>query len=239
MHVNEPGNLDALGVEGLAAWKELVTCTVESAAANVGGNPYLLSAPSERTTEITGPTWNAFPARVGHCLGRQPACQVLDWRNASGDEGRRRLQEEYLEWRTVRDRDGRVRRVELTTELPDYWRVLAAYRPKEALRLVAEFARLESVPGEDVYGFGSPLAAKVTPEERNAGFVRTMLAVDDQNPLNDGRAGICCMVHKSNDLTSLVELAAAATGPASALLGPSGADPGTTHTTGQTPRIAG
>jgi hypothetical protein len=33
----------------------------------------------------------------------------------------RRLQEEYVEWRFMRD-DMRIRRVELTTELSDYWR---------------------------------------------------------------------------------------------------------------------
>jgi hypothetical protein len=45
----------------------------------------------------------------------------LDW-TPSGEEGRiRRLQEEYVEWRVVRDDVG-IRRVELTTELSDYWR---------------------------------------------------------------------------------------------------------------------
>jgi hypothetical protein len=45
----------------------------------------------------------------------------LDW-TPSGEEGRiRRLQEEYVEWRVVRDDVG-IRRVKLTTELSDYSR---------------------------------------------------------------------------------------------------------------------
>ncbi len=59
------------------------------------------------------------------CLGRAAAPAVLD--------EERGLQEEYLEWRVVRGEDDTLVRVELTTELRDFWRVLAAHDPDRAL----------------------------------------------------------------------------------------------------------
>jgi hypothetical protein len=50
----------------------------------------------------------------------------LDWTPSGGEGGIRRLQEEYVEWRVVPNDVG-IRQVELTTELSDYWRVLAAF----------------------------------------------------------------------------------------------------------------
>lgn len=145
-------------------------------------------------------------------MTRHPALALLDW-TPSGGEGRiRRLQEEYVEWRVVRDDVG-IRRVELTTELSDYWRVLAAFDPQRTLDLVASFAWQPSVDPQFVYRDCDPFSPSTTPEEREAAFAAAMLSDDDPSPYNDGRDAITCMAQRSNTLPALVRLAAAATNP--------------------------
>jgi hypothetical protein len=193
--MDEPGGLRDLDDSGRAAWAEAVEACMPA-----GRHPFLLGAADRRTPEVTGPDWTGLPTRVVACLTRERALGLLD--------AERRLQEEYLEWRTVRDRGGAIRRVELTTELRDYWRVLASHAPDRTVDLVGELTGRAFGP-RDVYGIRAPAA--LDPAERGRAFAATMIA--KRNPLNDGRRGICFMSHHSNDLGSLVTLAAAAATP--------------------------
>jgi hypothetical protein len=114
-----------LGPAGQAAWAAAVERCLPRR------HPYLLRAPDRRTPYVVGPDWTALPVRVTGCLGRERALPRLD--------AERRLQEEYAEWRTLRDAGGKVVRVELTTELRDYWRVLVEHEPERAADLAGEF----------------------------------------------------------------------------------------------------
>src|SRR5687768_1064983 len=105
--MDEPGGLRDLDDSGRAAWAEAVAGCMPAAR-----HPFLLPAADGRTPEVTAPDWTGLPTRVVACLTRERALGLLD--------AERRLQEEYLEWRTVRGRGGAIRRVELTTELRDY-----------------------------------------------------------------------------------------------------------------------
>ncbi len=194
--MNEPGRLHDLDDEGKAAWREAVA-TCLRAAIPEEGNPYLLAAPSTRTPYSTGPDWNGLPARVVSCLTRARALALLD--------SERGLQEEYLEWRILRKQGGAIRRVELTTELRDYWRVLAAHEPARTVELVGELTG-RSVRANEVYGIGDPAALDANGREQ--AFAAAV--IDRPNPLNAGRSGICFMSNRSNDLGSLVTIAAAA-----------------------------
>jgi hypothetical protein len=196
--VEEPGGLRDLGTAGRAAWGSAIRSRFDSVQRAPGEHPFLLVEPDEGTPERTGCGWTGLPSRVVSCLGRRRALNVLD--------GEPRLQEEYLEWRSIRDEDGLLRRVELTTELRDYWRVLAAREPERTLELVGELTgrRVES---EEVYGGPVPAA----PESREEAFVATMIRAS--NPLNDGRAGILFMRHRDNSLRALFKIAAAAASP--------------------------
>jgi hypothetical protein len=196
--MDEPGGLRELGAAGRAAWDEAAGRCVRSAVR--AGHPYLLRAPDRRTPLVAGPDWTGLPVRVAGCLGRARALAVLD--------EERPLQEEYLEWRTVRAPGGAIRRVELTTELRDYWRVLAAHEPARTVELVGELTG-RAVAARDVYGMGAP--ADHGSAAREQAFARTMIA--RRNRLNDGRDGICFMTHRSNDLAALAQLAAAAAMP--------------------------
>ena len=163
-----------LGPAGTAAWRAAVARCLPS------GHPYLLPAPDRRTPLTVGPDWTGLPVRVVRCLGRERALARLD--------GERGLQEEYVEWRTVRGPDGAIRRVELTTELPDYWRVLAEHEPERAVDIVGELTGCAVAP-------------------------RSLLR---PGRFNDGRDGICFMTHRNNDLRALAQLVAAAALPCTA-----------------------
>jgi hypothetical protein len=196
--MDEPGGLRDLGRDGRAAWGAAIASCVKAVMPEK--HPCLLPAADSRTPNVTGPDWVGLPARVVACLGRGRALELLD--------RHRRLQEEYLEWRTVRAPGGAITRVEFTTELRDYWRVLAACEPERTIELVGELTGTAVGPRQ-VYGIADPRAAE--PSEREAGFARKMIEAPSR--LNDGRAGICFMSHRDNDLAALVKIAAKSATP--------------------------
>jgi hypothetical protein len=197
--VEAPGGLRELDDAGRTAWEAKVASSVGAIMSAVG-SPFLLPATDQRTRCVTGPDWTGLPVRVVGCLTRARALRLLD--------RDRRLQEEYLEWRTVRAPGGAISRVELTTELNDYWRVLAAHEPPRLLDLVGELTGRVTRPRQ-VYGVRDPEALE--PGKREQAFVRT--TIGRANPLNDGRAGICFMTQQSNNLGALVAIVAAAATP--------------------------
>lgn len=192
------------------AWEERIGTCVERMSKKVPRSPFLVHPADGRAPEVTMVDWTGFPLRVGGCLRRADALALLDWRGASGCEGRRRLQEEYVEWRVVRDGDGGLCRVEMTTELSDWWRVLAAHAPAEALRVAAEFADEEALASEALFGAVDPFAREVSPQQREEAFAAQML--EPPGPYNSERA-LCCMVNPSNSLGAIVALVSAAAFP--------------------------
>ena len=197
--MHPPGGLRDLGETGMADWAAVVAGCVR-ASVPADGHPCLLQAAGDRTPHVTGPDWTGLPTRVVGCLTRARALPLLD--------AERALQEEYIEWRTVRDRAGTIRRVELTTELAEYWRVLAAHEPARTVELVGELTG-RAVGPQDVYGTLAP--ASLDRGEREQAFAATMIA--RPNRLNDGRDGICFMASRSNGLSALVGIVAAAATP--------------------------
>jgi hypothetical protein len=171
----------------------------------VGNSDFIRVAPDETTPEVSVTDWCGFPARVARCVTRGRAGALLDW-PGDADAPPRALQEEYVEWRVVRASDGAIRRVELTSELGDYWSIFAGHEPQRALQTIAQFASENRVVAEQVYGDVDPRTA--APDELAAAFRRTMLAGPSQ--YNDGRRAITCVVHRSNTAVALLELAVAA-----------------------------
>jgi hypothetical protein len=206
----EPGGLDQFGADAREAWDEAVAESFPAALSD-----HLLERPSEETPDTAAVDWPAKPIRVFACLPDADADRLLDWRSAAGDLGRLALQEEYLEWRVVREDSGRIRRVEMTTEFPEYWEVLAAWQPQDALALVAELAGVDSVPSEAVYGDHDPLSAQSTPNARLKAFRDHMTGRRGipPSPYNNGRDAICFMIQGANTLPALIHLVAAAASP--------------------------
>jgi len=208
----EPGNLSDLRETALKEWSELIKAYIPR-----NGSNQLLAEPDGRTPDGVAVEWGAYPVRIRNCLQSLPkSYRLLDWSTPEGDLGRARLQEEYFEWRVVRDATGKIRRVEMTSEFPEYWKILAAHHPVETLRLVARFAGEPSVPPKVVYGNVDPFHPDVTPKERKAGFVETMLPSGGNapwSPYNNGQKAICFMAYGANTLSALISLVAAAAFP--------------------------
>lgn len=207
-----PGGLEELGAAGRDAWAERVETRTAEMIQRFEIDPpnrFVLAAPDDRTLHRTAVDWPGLPLRPVECLTRERALELLD--RSMPRLGIRPLQEEYIEWRVVGDDDG-IRRVELTTEMGDYWQILAAFDPQRTLELVASFARAHVDPAE-VYRGCDPYSPSTTPEERGAAFAAAMLSATDASPYNDGRAAITCMGQRSNTLGALLALILVATNP--------------------------
>jgi hypothetical protein len=178
---------------------------VEDALGHTGNSQ--LRSRDAATTHLAMCDWAGLPARVTSCLGRPNALDLLDWEGEDFAYTGRALQDEYFEWRVVRGPGGLLQRVEFTTELPDYWRVLAAYEPSRLLRLVADFAGEASLIPSAAYGSFDPFASDVTPDDREWAFALTMLPPAGRSPYNSGSKALCCMAQRTNSLEAIVRLA--------------------------------
>ncbi len=209
-----PGGVDELDEAGRAQWAERVQRRVGAAVNALGldaPSRFIVTSPDDRTPHRTLVDWPGLPLRPINCLGRHQALSLLDW-TPPGEGRQQSLQDEYLEWRVVSD-GARIERVELTTELADYWSLLAALDPATTLKVVGRFAREQQVDPEALYGDCDPFHPSTTPQEREAAFRKTMIDGDNQSPYNDGRAAITCMTQSTNTLGALVQLALAAAYP--------------------------
>jgi hypothetical protein len=206
--LREPGGLHDLGADGAATWDQRIRLALSEIVETQGESDFVLPTLDTGISAVTLSDWTGFPVRVASCLTRERALRLLDVRADSIGSCGRVLQEEYLEWRVVTLQDGRIQRVELTTELPDYWCVLAAHEPKLLLAIVSEFAREPADP-QEIFGGRNPYGAKITPEEREEAFAATMLGPAGTSRYNNGYSAICCMVQPSNVLRGLLRLAVA------------------------------
>ena len=217
----EPGDLSDLQGPGQQEWDRYVADGLRDAIQG-SGTQHLLAAPDASIApDITVVDWDAYPVRVELCLGdEEKAYRLLDWSTATGDRGRVLGHEEYLEWRTIRNAAGKIVRVEMTTEVRDYWEILAKHHPMRALNLIARFAGEPSVRPRDVYGSVDPFGAGVTPAQRGAGFRSMMFPrrgpgglLPPLSPYNNGQKAICFMGASVNTLAAAIALAAAAAHP--------------------------
>lgn len=209
-----PGGLVELG-ERVSTWD----AKVGEVAGRLNLSPALSAADRDNAKELRVPDWPAVPARIRACLGRARADRLLDARNASGDTGRSLFQEEYAEWRVVRDADGPVR-FELTTELADYWELLARYDPARLVELVGDFADDSSVTPIEVFGGHDPFADTSTKDDRAEAFSRAFVgrnlegkSIGRPREFNNGERAITCLSRDDNTLGALINLVAASAKP--------------------------
>jgi hypothetical protein len=137
---NAPANLDDFDSipNQTEAWHETISFFFD---ANISAIQQILKA-SNGTPQFYNPavtetaadmqtldiTWNAFPRIVQVKHHNNP-----DRYFPAADElagGIMRVHDEYCEWHTERDRDGKVIRVTFTCEGPEYWQALADGYPK-------------------------------------------------------------------------------------------------------------
>jgi hypothetical protein len=222
-----PGAADDLDAERLAAWQQAVEQAYQDALSEF--QPQDGSPPAERAGQYVSPrpiqgreiplTWQPVPRQLVGCLGRRRARAICDADEVPGLDpkaakdtlaGGREWHNEYCEYKVIRrhdDKTGRLRpkRVEITTELREYWVFLARECPESLLSLAREVLENEKVTYDDLYG-QNPV--ELTPEKRQEAFVRVSAGSDvrdprvaPRGPCNRDRALFMC--HPINGLDDL------------------------------------
>lgn len=141
--------------------------------------------------------WIAFPRNVQLSFPSDEA----RWRAADAS---RDVQDEYLEWCVTRDAAGKIVRVAVTCEAPEYWRALYRDSPAKVLALYREHVNKDVKEGD--------LLDRNQPGNYNA-----------RNKWNTGTAdGAMHLVQRNNSLFAEIKLASDAT--VIRATGPGGAD---------------
>jgi hypothetical protein len=156
MAYSVPGKADDLGQPLVARWNDTIQATWESLA-DLRSRFMTLDF-----TELEQPVpaaikWFGDPAEPQFCIDEETARNLSDWEV----RGRHALHNEYCEYVVVhrRDRSGRLRpkRIQVTSELREYWSTVAVADP-DAVRQMAT-ATLGFEPSwEDLYGVRDPSA---------------------------------------------------------------------------------
>jgi hypothetical protein len=223
----QPGNLTDLTGAGAQEWDEKIQSMHQDAIADAQTKHFVVQNASMTQTPATV-DWDGVPVRAQTCLkSRSKAMRLSDWTTGIGDRGRAVCHEEYMEWRTVHDASGKITRVEITTEVQEYWIAMARHSPTKLLSLVARFAGEQSAPFQQVYGNVNPNGAGVTPAAREQGFRSMMLPPPNtrnppRSPYNNGQKAICFLYQNVNALEAAVVLAAFAGFPHAAAVGNTG-----------------
>lgn len=211
----EPGNLSDLEGLGKDEWDKYISDQMEEAIKDSKTNQFLPEADSRITSPPVPVDWSGFPIRFQTCLDGsfRKTLRFLDWQLGNVDVGRAIGHEEYLEWRVVRNGAGKITRIELTTEIREYWEILAKYHPTKCLRLLGRFAGERIAAFDDVYGRDPE---QMTLKERLEAFQNNMFALNDtapKSPYNNGRRAIAFMGKSVNTLRAAIQLASFAAFP--------------------------
>jgi hypothetical protein len=209
---DSPGHADDLPDELLDAWNE------EIAAAH-----RTVGLPESRFFEIDGTkladpdvirgvSWPGDPLEPTKCPDvAMLVRQLSDWRF----EGRHALQNEYCEYAVVHRNDAsgkpRPKRVQVTTELREYWMCIAIRDP-DRLRDIASEALRREVTFEELYG-GDPDA--MSPERRELAFATEVAGGAGVERLDDegvprqpsgalNRDNALFMTHRINGLDDMI-----------------------------------
>jgi hypothetical protein len=166
--------------------------------------------------------WSPVPRQALACLGRSTARRLCDATAVPGAPAAslrsgREWHQEYCEYRIIMASDGRglrPKRVEITTELREYWEMLAVHSPPVLLAVARDVLQDDAVTYEDLYGLPAP--NRLPPEDRRDRFVRqtagSALAVDrivPEGPLNREHALFMCHpINGLDDLTYITTLGA-------------------------------
>jgi hypothetical protein len=172
-----PGRADQLEAPVLDAWRQTIADTYEMLSDEAlyldeNGDPEPNSPTLETPFFVLHPEagrlegdlmakWPPDPSVPVYCRGLKKARELCD----GGLVGRHLLHAEYAEYQVVR-REGRPKRVQVTTELREYWLCVAVKDPDKLRAMVKDVLGFEP-SWEDLFR-GDP--HKLTDEERKEAF---------------------------------------------------------------------
>jgi hypothetical protein len=153
MPYESPGRADALSDELLTAWNDVIARVFGDLGPRHTRFFSIDTDAFEDPAIVTNISWTGDPAEPTHCgeFDQATIRALSDW----GAEGRHQLQNEYCEYAVIRRPDGsgrlRPKRVQITTELREYWLCLAVHDPVR-LREIASATLHREVRWEELYG---------------------------------------------------------------------------------------
>jgi hypothetical protein len=188
-----PGGADQLDDRLLNAWNDTIKTIFEDKSREplyVDGEgdpdspkletPFFKLDPEAGRKPAVMAKWSPDPSSPVYCVGLEEARRLCD----SGLVGRHELHAEYCEYQVV-PREGRPKRVQVTTELREYWECVAMHDP-DLLRAMAKKVLGFLPPWKDLYG-GDP--EKLTQAERRRRFAELVAGrgdLDDDVPGLEG-----------------------------------------------------
>jgi hypothetical protein len=167
MLYDSPGFADELTNDLAAKWNEVIQMEYNRLKEEFGSrffsiDPQALSNPSPAAVQ-----WFADPAEPTFCIGEEVARRLSDW----DVRGRHKLHNEYCEYRIIErlDSSGRMRpkRVQVTTELREYWVCIAKHDPTKLRAMIQDILGFEP-SWKDLYGVDDPYG--LAEEQREASF---------------------------------------------------------------------
>jgi hypothetical protein len=163
---DSPGLVDDLSNDLLIKWNDVIKVNYDNRISDGYGSRFFKLDPNDIHDPVSAPIlWFADPAEPNFCRGPEVAQQLSDW----GIKGRQALHNEYAEYSIITkpDSSGKLRpkRVQITTELREYWVCLAMYDPQKLL------SAIESIIGfkpswNDLYGVGDPFSLSEKQREK-------------------------------------------------------------------------
>lgn len=189
MPYDAPGRADVLDPALVDAWNATIQSNHqevlrELSNLGVSESRFFTLDPDELTEAKTVDVvhWPGDPLEPTFCVNRETVRTLCDW----GVRGRHVLQNEYCEYAVVgkADASGRIRpkRIQLTTELPEYWTCLATHDP-DRLRAVATAILGEEPPWHELYGVSEPHG--LSKDERRLEFAETLAGHGNHKDLKD------------------------------------------------------
>jgi hypothetical protein len=179
MAYDVPGRADQLSDDLITQWNETIQDAHSRLEPTFGSrfftlDPDALESPSSATVK-----WFGDPAEPNFCIGPETARTLSDW----GVRGRQVLHNEYCEYHTIFRPDGsgrlRPKRVQITTELREYWVTLAMHDP-DMVRSLAESILGFEPSWEDLYGEDP---TRLSTQQRKVAFSRLVAGHGNDNAL--------------------------------------------------------
>ena len=211
-----PGNLNEFDDSMLEEWNNRITAHFERFQTLHG--PRLKRDPSDIVSGgiVDAVRWSGAPAEPEFCLDKAWAKKLSDW----GIRGRNSTQNEYCEYNVEYQTDttGKLRpkRVVFSTELPEYWMVLAQKSPSatrqaasDALGWEPSYYQLYRNPDPDSMNETQRLvsfATHCTGHGQHSGLQQAGVPAYPIGPLNQEH--ILCMTNPINGLDDLIYILA-------------------------------
>lgn len=202
MPYDVPGRADDLEQGLVDRWNRRVGEEYKSLFEQHGSRFITADPDSLPKAEPVAIQWFAVPAEPVTCLDRASARQLADWRAF----GRHAVQDEYAEYAIELrpDGDGRMRpkRVQVTTELREYWLEIATADP-DAVAGMAEDVLGRRPTWTELYGIEDPHS--LDEPQRQAHFIEQVAGDGRVPPKGDlNTANALFMTHRINGLDDLI-----------------------------------